>query len=185
MAGEITLNGKDYIIEIDTETPITAASGAAYRPVVCEISSVFSIQTSELNVSSGDIWDWNESIPDKGAWAMAGEWQAINPTTGDPDAASLADIVDLAISKTKFWIRRKLKDGLTGAEIYREGVVWINNYEETATTEDPMTFSADFTGTGKPKATQSIIGVLTDYKEDPITVDDNYIIVKAKWQSKT
>lgn len=153
MAGEITLSGKDYILEIDTTTPITAARGAAYNPILCEVSSDFNIETDEQAITNKCNNGWGSSNPGNSTFSFSGEFQAIDPTTGDPDAASIDIVAGLAATKQKFWIRRVLKSGLTGTPIYREGVVWISSYTETAGTEDPFTFTADFNGVGEPVLT--------------------------------
>lgn len=150
MAGEITLSGKDYIIEIDTVTAITATRGAAYEPILCEVSSDFNIETDEQTVTNKCNDGWGSSNPNNSSFSFSGEFQAIDPSTGDPAAASMNTIAQLAASREKFWIRRVLKDGLTGTPIHREGVVWISSYTDTAGTEDPFTFTADFTGVGQP-----------------------------------
>lgn len=181
MASEDILYGKDYLMEIDTDTPITAERGLAYRAIVCEVSSNFNIQTEEIEISNGCDIGWSASVPKLSGFSFSGEWQAINPLTAEPDVASMNEVIGLAASRQQFWARRKLVDGNTGVEVYREGRVWISRYEDTATSEDPFTFTADFVGVGKPitSAGYTYIGVLHDSQDNLITKDDNLIIVKA------
>lgn len=182
MAGEKTLNGSNYIMEIDVTTPITEEHGLAYRPIVCEVTSTFSIDTDSQAVSNACSGFWRTDIPNSSGFAFTGEWQAINPRTGEPDAISANLIAKLAAGQTKFWARRKLKDGMTGAEIYREGRVWISRYEDTASIDEPFTFSADFMGHGQPilDPGYDYVGVLYETTgEKPITKGDNLIITKA------
>lgn len=181
MAGENTLNGADYLVEIDIQTPITAEKGSAYNTVLCEVSSNFNISTEELAVSGGCSGDWKSSIPGRRGFGFSGEWQAIDPRTGDPSAISMNTIVELAATGAVFWIRRKLRDGNTGMEVYREGRVWINQYEDVATAEDPFTFTASFVGIGEPNISggYEYIGVLHDSEGNIITKGENLIIVKA------
>lgn len=176
---EDILQGKDYIVEIDATTPTSALRGEAYLAVVCEVTSTFGIVTEGLAISAGCEGGWDRSKPYRSSWRMGGEWQAINFRTADPSSASLELISELAADQREFWVRRKLIDGRTGQDIYREGVAWISNYEETASAEDPFTFTAQFNGVGKPKLISSTLGILHDYKGSPITQDDNYIIVRA------
>lgn len=150
MAGEQTLSGKDYILQIDTVTAVTAAKGVTYRPILCEVSSDFNIETDEQTVSNKCNGGWTSSTPNNSSFSFSGEFQAINPTTGEPSAASMNTIAQLAASRKKFWLKRSVKDVATGVEIIREGVVWISSYTDTAGTEDPFTFTADFTGVGQP-----------------------------------
>lgn len=150
MAGEITLSGKDYVLQIDTVTAITAARGAAYEPILCEVSSEFNIETDEQTVSNKCNGGWSSSNPNTSSFSFSGEFQAIDPATGDPSAVSMNQIAQLAASRTKFWLKRSLKDPATGVEVVREGVVWINSYSDTASTDEPFTFTAEFTGVGEP-----------------------------------
>lgn len=150
MAGEKVLDGKHYIVEIDTDTPVTGEKGLNYRPVLCEVSSNFTIGTEEIGISSGASVGWANSLPGQSTWDMSGEWQAIDPLTGEPDAVTMNEVAQLAAGKHRFWIRRRLADGRPGAEVYREGVVWIRGYTDTASAEDPFTFTAEFKGIREP-----------------------------------
>lgn len=182
MAGEQTLSGRDYILEIDITTPISEPKGLDYRPLLCEVVSSFGISTSDIAISNSCTGRWDTRIPNKSGFTFSGEWQAIDPSTGDPDAYTMNMIAYLAASRTMFWARRKLKGGAMGVEIYREGVVWINNYEDSAGADDPFTFTADFIGVGAPTLDggYGVIGLLADSRKVPIvTGDDAFILVKA------
>lgn len=149
-----TLKGRDYVMEIDTVTAATADRGsdANYNPILCEVSSDFSIETDETTPVSNKCvaqGGWSNNDPNLSSWSFSGEWQAIDPATGDPSAASMDEIAALAASKQKFWARRVLA-GSTGVEVVREGLVWISSYNDTANTDDPFTFTATFTGVGEP-----------------------------------
>lgn len=153
------LNGKDYILEIDDTTAITAARGsnANYKPIMCEVSSTFGITTDEQSVSNKCGGGWANSNPGDSSFTFSGEFHAIDPTTADSSAQSLAEIANLAVTKKKFWLRRtKSGDAAAGIPtIVREGVVYISNYSEETGTEDPFSFTADFTGVGVPLITAS------------------------------
>lgn len=182
MAGEQILNGRDYVLEIDIDTPIDADKGLAYRPIVCEVSSSFGISTTDIAISNSCTGRWSSRIPNKSEFSFSGEWQAINPLTGDPDAHSLNMVAFLAGSRRMFWARRKLKTGALGTEVYREGVVWINRFEDVAAAEEPFVFSADFIGLGAPNidAGYDVIGLLADSRRAPVvTGSDEFIVVKA------
>lgn len=183
MAGEQVLNGRDYILEIDVDTPVDASRGQSYKPLVCEVASTFSINTSDIAISNSCTGAWESRIPNKSGFTFSGQWQAINPMSGDPDAYSMGKIVQLAHSRTLFWARRKLKTGAIGAEVYREGVVWINRYEDEASTEEPFVFSADFVGVGEPVIYAgydrvTVLAVNTDEGEQILRVGDKLITVK-------
>lgn len=150
MAGEITLNGKDYVLSIDSTTAVTAARGAAYKPILCEVSSDFSIETDEQSVSNKCNGGWASSNPNTSSFSFSGEFQAIDPATGDPSALSMQQIAQLAATRQKFWLKRSIKDGVTGVSVHREGVVWISSYSDSSSAEDPFTFTVEFTGVGQP-----------------------------------
>lgn len=150
MAGEITLSGKDYITYVDTTTAITAPRGLAYEPILCEVSSDFGIETDEQTITNKCNGGWSNSNPGNSSFNFSGEYQAIDPATGDPSALSMNEIAILASTRQKFWIKRALKDEITGVVVHREGVVWINSYSDSSTSEDPFTFTVDFTGVGQP-----------------------------------
>lgn len=181
MAGEQLLNGKDYLLEIDITTPITAEKGLDYHPIVCEVVSTFRVTTDELSISNSCVGRWKARIPNRSTFSFNGEWQAINPATGEPDAHNMNVIAYLATTRRMFWARRKLKEGALGAEVYREGVVWINNYEDTASVEEPFTFLAEFVGTGEPQIDggYDMLGILADSSGTPIVNNGSFIGVKA------
>lgn len=153
MAGESLLNGKDYVLQIDTVTPVTADSGtpANYRTVACEVSHDFNIEKTTNQVSNKCGGGWNRSTFGNKNWGFSGEWQAVDPATGDPSAATLNEMASLAASDTEFWMRRGLFDPLSGKFLpVREGVVKYTNHAETSGTEDPFTFTGEFEGQGEP-----------------------------------
>lgn len=175
------LDGNDYLLEVDFDTPTSEESGQNYHPILCEVSSTFAIMVDELQISNGCNKGWRASRPNQSSFSFSGEWQAINPRTGEPDAVSINVIARLAAEKRVFWIRRKLKEGSLGAEVYREGRVWISQYEDTTTVEEPFTFSAQFVGVGDPiiSAGYDYIGLLHDSQRKPIQVEDSFIQVKV------
>lgn len=157
-----TLRGRDYIMEIDTVTLPTAARGsdANYNPILCEVSSDFSIDTDTTTAVSNKCvaqGGWSSEEPNNSTWNFSGEWQAIDPSTGDPSAASMDEIAALAASKQKFWARRVLAAS-GGVEVVREGLVWISSYNDTTNVDDPFTFTATMSGVGEPLLTAATGG---------------------------
>lgn len=150
MAGELTLSGMNYVLHIDTTTPVSSARGAVYKPILCEVSSDFNIETDEQSVTNKCNAGWGNSNPNRSTFSFSGEFQAIDPTTGGPSPVSMNEIAALAASRQKFWLKRQLKTGAAGTVIVREGVVWISSYSDSASAEEPFTFTAEFTGVGQP-----------------------------------
>lgn len=154
-----TLKGRDYVMEIDTVTPITAPRGSdeSYNPILCEVSSDFNISTDSSTPTANKCSakaGWNTDEPDMKSFTFSGEFQAIDPLTAEPSAVSMNQIAALAASGQKFWARRVLSDP-SGVSVVREGVVWISDYADTASTEDEFTFTATFNGYGEPLLTDS------------------------------
>ena len=153
MAGESILAGKDYVLQIDTETPVTSESGTpgSYRTIACEVSHDFNIEKTTNQVSNKCGGGWNRSTFGNKGWGFSGEWQAVDPSTAEPSAASLNEMAGLAASDTEFWARRGLFDPGSGKFLpEREGVVKYTNHTETSGTEDPFTFTGEFEGQGEP-----------------------------------
>lgn len=153
MAGESLLNGKDYVLQIDTVTPVTAASGAEaeYRTIACEVSHEFGIEKTTNPVSNKCGGGWQRSAFGNKSWTFSYEGQAVDPATIEPSQVSLNEIASLAANDTEFWARRGLLDPTSGAFLpVREGVVKLTSFTETSGTEDPFTFTAEFEGQGEP-----------------------------------
>ena len=155
MAGEQTLPGMNYVLHIDQTTAVTAARGVAaqYKPILCEVSSDFNIETDEQTSVNKCNGGWANPAPNNSSFSFSGEFQAIDPLTGQPSPVSMNEIAALAASRKKFWLKRSIKDGATGAVVVREGVVWISSYSDTASAEEPFTFTVEFTGVGAPLLT--------------------------------
>lgn len=158
MAGESLLNGKDYVLQIDTTTPSTSSSGTDgnYHTIACEVSHDFSIEKETNQVSNKCGGGWNRSTFGNKSWTFSYEGQAVDPDTLDPSQVSLDEIAALAAADQEVWVRRARIDGNTGAYIpYREGLVKVTSFSETAGTTDPFTFTADFEGQGEPILAQT------------------------------
>lgn len=152
MAEEL-LNGKDYVLQIDTVTATTANAGtpASYETIACEVSHDFNIEKETNQASNKCGGGWARSTFGNKNWNFSGEWQAVDPTNGSPSSASLNVIAGLAAADQEFWVRRGLIDTTSGKFLpEREGVVKLTSYTETAGTDDPFTFSATFEGQGEP-----------------------------------
>lgn len=142
------LNGNDYILLIDTTTPITSEAGAAYDPVMCMSSNGISITIEGIEVSDKCNDGWAGSLPGNGSWEITGTGNAIDETL-EPSAASYQTLFELAVSKQRFWMKLANKPANTNTAIIREGIGYISSYSETADTDTPYTFDLTFTGIGE------------------------------------
>lgn len=153
MAGESLLNGKDFVLQIDTVTPVTADAGteANYKTIACEVSHEFSIEKETTQVSNKCTRGWGSTTFGDKSWSMSYEGQAVDPETLEPSEVSLTEIAKLAAQDKEFWVRRAHIDGTTGEYVpYREGVVKAVSFNETSNTTDPLTFTVEFEGKGEP-----------------------------------
>lgn len=146
---EEVLNGRDYVMFIDTVTAVTAPKGLVYRAVMCEVSSTFDGTTDEQAVSNKCNRGFKNSNPGDKGFTFAGEAQAIDDTAL-PSAASLNEIAELWKSGKKFWAKQASIDPSLATPVFTEGVVWISAYSRTAGNEDAFTFSYTFQGVGEP-----------------------------------
>lgn len=143
------LSGNDYIILIDTTTPITEPAGLAYDPVMCMSSNGISITIEGIDVSDKCNDGWAGSLPGNGSWEITGTGNAIDETL-EPSAASYQTLFELAVAKTRFWMKMANKPANTNTPIIREGIGWLSAYSETADTDTPYAFDFTFTGVGIP-----------------------------------
>lgn len=150
------LNGKDYVIFIDTVTAISAATGtlANYKAVMCEVSSSFSGTTDAQEVSNKCNGGFSNSNPGTKSWEFSGEAQAIDDEA-NPSPISMNAIAELWKSGQKFWAKQAALDPSGNGMVFTEGVVWISSYERTAGNEDAFSFSYTFTGVGEPNFTEA------------------------------
>ena len=150
-----TLNGKDYIVFVDTTTATTADAGAAYEAVMCMVTNGFSMTRDSVEVSNKCNDGWGNSNPGTGSWEITGDGHAIDEA-GTPSQTSYQTLAELAKSGDKFWAKIADVDTTGTSIIHREGVVWISSYDETAGTDEPYSFSFTFQGVGEPLLEASV-----------------------------
>lgn len=136
------LNGNDYIVFIDTTTPITAAAGAAYRPVMCISSAGISGSRAVIEVSDKCNDGFADALPGNATNTLTGTGNAIDESL-EPSADSFEELLNLYQDAEQFWIKIANKAPGTGTAVIREGIGFFTDYSETADTDTPYTF--DFT----------------------------------------
>lgn len=145
----MAINASTYLIYIDTITPITAERGniANYRPVVCGTGNSFNMSIAEIDISNKCDGGWRNTRPGYGSWGFDVDGFAVGLKTADRLAkANFQELLSLALDKKLFWACMCDID----RTIAREGVVWINSFDETANNNEAYGFSASMTGTKKP-----------------------------------
>lgn len=147
MATNIT--GTDVILEIDTVTAITAARGtdANYKAIACLVTNGIELSFAEQSTSNKCDGGFANSESGMGSWSFTADGQAVE----DIDSAQVnyQTLFNLALNKTKFWMRMTNPDN----GYYREGVVRISQHNETAPNQEVLTFTSTFTGQGQPLST--------------------------------
>lgn len=143
------LQGTNYYLEIDTVTALTAARGtdANYKLIACLITNGIEVSLAEQSTSNKCDEGWATSLSGQGSWSFTADGQAVDITEAEEATrVNFQTLLDLAVDKTTFWMR------MTDATntVVREGKVRISAYSETAPNQDAYTFTATFTGVGKP-----------------------------------
>lgn len=142
-----TFNGTEYILWVDTVTPLTAERGASYRPIVCGTTNGFNMDFESVSFRNKCDGGWDNSVSGYGSWGFSMDGQAIGLKTAElSEKANFTVLVNLAVNKRIFWGRMTDLEG----KITREGKVRIGSYSESADMDTPYGFTASFVGVGKP-----------------------------------
>lgn len=141
------LNGSNFLIWIDTDTPITAPKGLNYRPVVCGTSNGFNMTAEDISLRNKDDGGFDNSESGYISWNFDLDGYAISVDEFDSEKANFNEIANLFLQRRKFWA---IQQDLIGS-LKREGVVRISSHKETANQNSNYSFSANFIGQGKPK----------------------------------
>lgn len=150
-----TLNGTAYILMIDTVTPLTSLRGTAvnYRPIACGISNGFNLDIESISTRNKDDGGYDSSLGGYVSWGMDLDGFAIGLKNADKILkANFNEIALLAKSKKPFFL--KWEDALNS--VTREGKVRITSYRETASLEEPYSFTVNFVGIGEPYLAENI-----------------------------
>ena len=142
-------NGSQYLVLIDTVTPITASRGnyANYRPVICGTSNGLSVEFESISFRNKCDGGWDRSVSGYGSWDFSVDGMAYAIKNTDKLLkANFQEVAELALDKRIFWA----KTADINSTIIREGLVRIGSYKETADLESPYTFNVSFVGIGKP-----------------------------------
>lgn len=147
--------GTKFYLEADLITdPATntypAYPGANYLIIACAVSNGFSIAVADQDTSNKCDEGWGTSVAGQATFNFTIDGQIVSLTDTEEETKMNAQaLLQAAIDKQVFFVR------MTGlpdeVEFYREGKVRITSYEETAPNADAYTFTASFTGIGKPR----------------------------------
>lgn len=143
------LIGTDYILEIDTETPVatnTRGTDADYRMIACLTTNGLEVAVASQDVTNKCSNGTTQSVPGLLSWSFSGDGQAVSLTLSEEATkANFQELLSLAVAKTTFFARMTNPTN----SLVREGLVYISAYNETAGNAEPYTFTATFTGSGE------------------------------------
>src|SRR5690606_32632257 len=118
-----------------------------YRPIVCGTGNSFNSSVAEIDVSNKCDGGWRNTRPGYGSWGLDVDGFAVGLKIAEKLAkANFQELLDLHINKRLFWAVMCDED----RNIYREGVVWISSFDESANNNEAYSFSASMVGTKKP-----------------------------------
>jgi len=171
------LNGSSYILWIDTTTPLTAERGLDYRPIVCLTSNDFGMDVDPISTRNKCDGGYDSSMPGYLSWNFSGDGFAIGLKQADKLAkANFQELALLVRNKITFWCKM---DDVQGS-ITREGKVWITSYRETQGMDTPFSFTANFTGVGKPILEESIYKTVLGKSNTQLITDGNNNLIEVK-----
>lgn len=150
------LNGTDYLLFIDLVTPLANSRGtlANYRLIACGTSNGFSMDIEGISTRNKCDGGYDSSQSGYLSWGMDMDGFAVGLKNSEKILkANFNEIAELAKSKRIFWL--KWEDSQTS--VTREGKVRISSYRETASMEDPYSFTVSFVGIGEPYLAENII----------------------------
>lgn len=151
------LLGTAYVLEIDSVTdPATNTRGtdANYKVLACLLTNGFEITIADQDTSNKCDEGWGTSVGGLGTWNFSGDGQAVSLVAGElATKTNYQAILELALSKEIFFVRMSDPENT----VVREGKVRISSYSETAPNAEAYTFTATFTGVGKPFVTPVVV----------------------------
>jgi len=137
MASTSIMNATDVVIQISED------SGATYDIIGRANSASLSVSMETRDTTTKDSAGWQENLEGLKSWSLSGDGLVTYSIAGDFDTPD--DLFTLLSNRTLV----KIKFGSsTTAEIDYTGDAYITSYEQEAGTEENVTFSFGFTGTG-------------------------------------
>lgn len=144
-------NGTEFVLYIDTVTPITAESPAApdspnWRMIACLNTNGIEGSTDEIDTTTKCSGNWKSAIPGDRNWTMSGDGAAVD--LSDEEAlieANYNELLKLWADGEQFWV----SSFDASREIFRAGVTYLSAYSESADRNTLFSFSSTFMGKGR------------------------------------
>lgn len=173
------LNGSNFLIWIDENTPRSAGRGLDYRPVVCGTSNGFSMSAESISLRNKDDGGFDDSTPGYISSGFDLDGYAVGLKKADKLAkANFQVLAELFINKKEFWVKQEdLETSIT-----REAFCWIQDFKETANQNTPYSFNCQFVVKGKPILEENIFKTVlaTDTLANELVQDGNNNLINTK-----
>ncbi|MBO9671968.1 MAG: hypothetical protein J7577_00880 [Sphingobacteriaceae bacterium] len=138
MATRAYYDGKDVLLFIKR------AADTNFRAVACLDTNSFNHERELKEVTNKCTGGYRDGIAGKGTWGFEGSGQAISDV--QTAEANFQELLEISVSGEKLQAKMANADG----SVYRAGEIIITSYSEDANSEDPMGFTATFSGLGVP-----------------------------------
>lgn len=148
MAVQDIKNGTDYVVFIDTVTPITSETpplpgSANWRMIMCLNTNAINVTVDSIDTTTKCTGGWADAIPGDASWEITADGAAVD--TDGPSEASFNELLSLTANKESFWAA--IFDG--ERETWRMGVVYISSYGESFDRNTMFGFTSTLTGRGQ------------------------------------
>lgn len=123
---------------------ISTDAGVTKKLAVCLSSAELSVETNQVDTTSKCNDGWTSSKPGNKSWTLSGEGFAErdSATAGQLSSKEFFDLWDSDTEFTIYW-----KDA-NGSYRNYSGTAYIGSLTETANTDEMVTYSVEFIGTG-------------------------------------
>jgi TP901-1 family phage major tail protein len=142
MANRTYIDGKDVVLfikRINATVPETT-----FNTIACLDSNDFSGSVEKKVVNNKCTGGWEDGIAGNGTWSITGSGQAITDT--EAAEVNYQILADIWIKKEVVEIKMANADG----SYYRAGEALVTDFSETASTDEPLSFTITFNGLGLP-----------------------------------
>lgn len=142
MAQRVYINGKDVVLFVKRINAVSPET--TFKTIACLDSNDFSGSVEKKTINNKCTGGWEGGISGIGNWTISASGQAI--ATAEAAEVNYQSLVDIWIKKETVEIKMANADG----SYYRAGEALITDFSETASTDEPLSFSATFSGLGVP-----------------------------------
>lgn len=147
------LNANDYVMYVDDTTPLSAATGAAYKMIACltSVGLSLTVATVERNNRCG-----TNASPGNATTTFTGAGDATDEV-GNPSVVSHEKLLALAQSKKVVWLKIANMSGTdpNAPILFREVQGFFTDYSEDGAQDGAYNFTYTFRVNGDIKTTET------------------------------